>query len=166
MRENPKYLPFLRDLARQPWPDYDATRLILADRLGDGGDRREGEVRAAVPDVWGGSSWHNAALIGPGEAGLFKGACVSPRSRHQSLQHFAPLWRVVVDRERSGMFRARLVVAMFGLWKPFEPHEPDACWRQVALLVERTDRSFAVSTAHEFARRFPEEDYEVVLPTV
>lgn len=171
MHENPRYLPFLRDLAKQDWPSYDVTRGILADRLDEDGDRRADRVRAAVPDLWQGGSWHRAChrdeppMTSIFRAGGYKGARqeVSPRSRYEVLQHFLPMFRVKVSGGRHGC-TAMLQVATFGLWVSFADHRPDRCWRDVALLVDRTSLDHARAEAEKHIKRHPEEDWELVLP--
>ncbi len=183
MRENPFYLPFLRDLARLDWPAYDGARLVLADLLDDRGDKRSESVRAAVPDVWDRSSWKGSRFVLQ-EAGVvnvqtYRGAPfgVSPRSRQDVLKHFQPLKRVrVVERVlwHSGKkvylpSEWKLNVEIFSPenWRPGRPYDVVYLWALGDWIGGKNARTKALAEARarRWIARHPDEDYELVLPT-
>jgi uncharacterized protein (TIGR02996 family) len=171
------FLPFLRDLARQFWPDWDVTRAVFADFLEDAGDPRASQVRSTVCDVWDGQNWTALPFGDPGTAASqadfgFDGKtplAVSPRSRGAVLSLFPPLRRVRIQPAHEHDWPAGLAlyvvyVDLFlpWLWRRGHSFDVERLWsgQAVARWLSYED---AVATAKQHAAENPE--IELAFPT-
>jgi uncharacterized protein (TIGR02996 family) len=97
---DPKHVPFLRDLAAQEWPEWDATRVIFADFLEEQGDKRSEHVRKVDPEVWVGGGWLTIRTDGYRygySKDFFKGRMrINPGCQKRLFKHFGLLYRVKI----------------------------------------------------------------------
>jgi hypothetical protein len=100
---DPRHLPFLRDLASQDWPAWEATKGIFADFLEEvcGDPLRASTLRLLEPEVWVGSGRltirRDGYRYGYSED-FFKGTlAINPGCRARLFRHFSPIYRVLVN---------------------------------------------------------------------